>query len=167
MWRTIAMVREVWRAPPRGMALVEFGLAAPIIILLLVTVIDLGLAFYQALQVQAAASAGAAYASLHAWDPTGVTITKVVQAATDLGNKVTVPLGFPNTSQVCGCTNTGVMVEEGALPATGNCSTFATCTGGGGVYAKVKVQLIYSTLITYPGLPTPLTLTGTAYRRTQ
>jgi Flp pilus assembly protein TadG len=164
---SFSVLRELWRSPPRGMALVEFGLAAPILILLLVTVIDLGLAFYQALQVQGAASAGAAYASRHAWDATGVNITNVVQAATDLGNKVTVPLGFPNTSQVCGCTNTGLMVEEGALPASGNCSSFTTCTGGGGVYAKVKVQMLYSTLITYPGLPSPLTLTGTAYRRTQ
>ena len=165
--RPMAILREIWRAPPRGMALVEFGLAAPILILLLVTVIDLGLAFYEALQVQGAASAGAAYASLHAWEPTGVNITKVVQASTDLGNKVTVPLGYPNTSQICGCTVSGTMVENGALPASGNCSAVTTCTGGAGVYAKVKVQMTYSTLITYPGLPSPLTLTGTAYRRTQ
>jgi hypothetical protein len=146
-----------------GMALVEFGLAAPILILLLVILVDLGLAFYEALQVQGAASAGAEYASLHAYSD--VNITTAVQNSTDLGSRVKLSAGYPK--QICGCTGSGTMVEAGNVPPGGVCT--ATCSGGvaAGMYAKVQAQLDYPTLITYPGLPSTLTLVGTAYRRTQ
>jgi hypothetical protein len=157
-----AALPELWRSPPRGTALVEFGLAAPILILLLVILVDLGLAFYEALQVQGAASAGAEYASIHAFDVTS--ITKAVQSSTDLGTRVQLSAGYPK--QICGCTNSGTMVEEGNYTG-GSCSSFSACTNGGGVYAKVQAQLDYPTLIKYPGLPSTLTLVGTAYRRTQ
>lgn len=151
----------VLRAPPRGLAAVEFGLAAPILILLLVGLVDFGMLFYASLQVQGAASAGAEYASVHGMDSAG--ITSAVQQTSILNQTVTMSTGSP--SEICGCTNTGTMVEEGTF--SGSCSVYTTCTGGGGAYAKVAVQLSYSPMLPYPWARSPVTLTGLAYRRLQ
>ncbi|HLY45712.1 MAG TPA: TadE/TadG family type IV pilus assembly protein [Stellaceae bacterium] len=149
------------RAAPRGLAAVEFGLAAPILILLLVGLVDFGLGFYASLQVQGAASAGAEYASVHGMDTVG--ITSAVQQNTILNRSITMSAGSP--SEVCGCTNTGTMVEEGTF--NGSCSGYTTCTGGGGAYAKVQVQYSYSPMLPYPWVRVPVTLSGLAYRRLQ
>ncbi len=56
------------------------------------------------------------------------------------------------------------------LPGGGTFTIVAstvTCPSGSppGVYASVSAQLQYQTVLPYPGLPSPLTLTGQAYRR--
>src|SRR5438445_3700052 len=55
-----------------GNAAVEFGLAAPILMGLLVPAADLGIAFSEQIQVQQAAQAGAQYALLHGYDSTAI-----------------------------------------------------------------------------------------------
>ena len=163
--RPMPVLRELWRAPPRGVALVEFGLALPFLVLLLVFVTDLGLAFYATLQVQGAASAGAQYASLHSFDATN--ITKVVQNVSNISGISATPA----PAEVCLCLDASNKFTSGGTfngtGATTVCS--GTCSSGGspGVYAQVNAQLSYSTLISYPGLTSPLTLTGVAYRRIQ
>lgn len=163
----IAILHELWRAPPRGVALVEFGLVLPFLVILLVFVVDLGLAFYAALQVQGAASAGAQYASLHAFNATN--IANVVQNVSTIKGIT----ASPAPTEVCLCIDSNNTFSSGgtynpnAIPPASVCS--GTCSSGDspGIYAQVNAQLSYSMLISYPGLVNPLTLTGVAYRRIQ
>src|ERR1700686_1697630 len=81
----------------RGNAAIEFALAAPILIGLLVPVADLGIAMSQQLQVQQAAQAGAQYALLHGYNNSA--ISNAVTAATNLPGVS----AAPTPSQSCGC----------------------------------------------------------------
>ncbi len=62
---------QTWRASA-GQALVEFALALPLLILIMVAVVDLGRAFYVQTALQNSAREGARYGSVH---PTWVTST--------------------------------------------------------------------------------------------
>src|SRR5438045_3725620 len=57
----------------RGTSAVEFALAAPVLLALLVPLADFGIAFSEQLQVQQAAQAGAHYAALHPWNSNSAT----------------------------------------------------------------------------------------------
>lgn len=147
---TIAI--ECLRAPPRGGPLLEFALVAPFLALFLVAVGDLGFALYDLLQLQAAAEAGAQYATRNTWNATAIATT--VSGATGLGGVTATPA----PSQLCACPDGGTFAPIGC----GN-----TCPSGSapGLYASVSAQLQYRPVLPYPGLPSPLTLTGQAYRR--
>src|SRR6266851_5334293 len=97
----------------RGNTAIEFALATPILIGLLVPVADLGIAFAQQLQVQQAAQAGAQYALLHGWNSTA--ISNAVTAATNLPSVSAAPA----PSQSCGC-------PTGTTITTGPCGTVCT-----------------------------------------
>lgn len=167
----LSTFRELLLAPPRGVSAVEFGLAAPFLILLLVALTDLGLGFYDSLQVQGAASAGAQYASTHAWNTAN--ITAAVQAATDLRTQVTMQGGSPST--VCVCTDNDTFTIKGAAElqsgtSFGDCNNIAAnCPNGNrpALHASVGVQFSYNTLLPYPWATGTVTLTGQAFRRLQ
>ncbi len=159
--RAIA-VRALVYASPRGVAMVEFALALPILVLLLVGLVDLGLGAYQMMEVSASAEAGAQYATRNPWNPTAIAAA-VVGATTTSGISAT-----PVPSQMCGCPDGGTIAEVATWdPITAKCVPAVTCASGTapGVYAKVSAQLIYHTVLPYPELPNPLTLTSRAYRR--
>src|SRR6266404_8143461 len=80
-----------------GNAALEFALAAPILLGLLVPVADLGIAFSQQIQVQQAAQAGAQYALLHGYNSSA--IANAVTAATTLPGVSAAPA----PTQSCGC----------------------------------------------------------------
>ncbi len=63
-------------------AALEFALATPLLVALLVPVADLGLAYSEQIRVQQAAQAGAQYAIFHPWSSTSPTaISNAVLAA--------------------------------------------------------------------------------------
>ena len=163
-------LRGVLHAPPRGVALVEFGLAFPFLVLLIVGLVDFGLGFYTGLQVQGAATAGAEYASVNGFDPSCYTtpsscpIAVAVQSATNLGTMVQLTSGFPK--EVCGCPS-GTDITSETPTTTGVCPTSPTCTGGTAqsLYAKVSAFVTYSPLLPYPGIGSSIDLTAVAYRR--
>src|ERR1051325_9620439 len=69
----------------RGTSAVEFALAAPILMGLLIPIADLGIAFSVQAQVEQAAQAGAQYAAGHPWNSNSPTqITNAVTAASNL-----------------------------------------------------------------------------------
>jgi Flp pilus assembly protein TadG len=154
--------RTLLRSAPRGGAIVEFALVMPFLVGLAVGLFDLGFGLWQSMQVQAAAEAGAQYASLNAltWNATAIA-TAVTSATGASGVSAT-----PAPSQVCGCTNSNILTPVGS-PTGGSCSSF-TCTPSGtaGLYASVSAQASYSPLVPWPWMSrTPTTLTGQAYRR--
>ena len=52
----------------RGMSAVEFGIAAPVFLAILMPVVDLGRAYSQQIQVRQAVQAGALYASVNVYN---------------------------------------------------------------------------------------------------
>ena len=177
-------LRRMLRAPPRGLAAVEFGLAAPILILLLVALVDLGIGFYDSLQVRGAASAGAEYATIHAWNSTS-TSPSIQSAATNAGTCIggTLQANSPAPFQVCACPNpssgiatnlknaidgqtvsatTGTTQAPGATStALGSCNvpTAYTCTGcttsKGTVCSAGLYAVVVATCNYSPMLPYP------------
>jgi Flp pilus assembly protein TadG len=124
----------------RGVAAVEFALAAPILLGALVPVADLGIAFAKQQQLRQAVQAGAQYAALRLWDTSTspALIASVVTAATPLSG-VTV---YPSPYQQCGCSN-------GSAITTATCAS--TCENGQitGSYVVVSAQLVYTPVLPY------------------
>lgn len=91
------------RSDRRGIAAVEFGLIAPVLVLVLLSVADLGNALQQSQRLTAAARAGALYAASFPTDAAGVQAT--VQGMLPGWQDVTVP--SPAIS--CECPGSGAV----------------------------------------------------------
>lgn len=140
-----------------GVSAVEFGLAAPVLLGLLIPLADLGIAYSDQIQVQQAAQAGAQYASLHPWNSGSVTaISNAVTAATTLsGINAT-----PAPRQSCGC-------PSGSTITTATCGS--TCSNGetAGYYVVVTAQAPYTTVLPYSALGSSMTLSAQSTVRIQ
>jgi Flp pilus assembly protein TadG len=138
-----------------GNAAIEFALAAPILIGLLVPVADLGMAFSQQIQVQQAAQAGAQYALLHGYD--GSAIGNAVTAATTLASVSAAPA--PTQKFAC---PTGTAIGPAVSSGT-SCQDGETA----GSYVIVNAQSNYSSVMPYSVLGSSVTLTAQATIRVQ
>jgi Flp pilus assembly protein TadG len=138
----------------RGNAAIEFALATPILIGLLVPVADLGMAFSQQIKVQQAAQAGAQYALLHGYDKSK--ISNAVTAATTLTSVSAAPA--PTTSYGC---PTGTRIAPAAIGST--CADGETA----GSYVFVSAQSAYTPTLPYSVLGSGVTLTAQAAVRVQ
>lgn len=137
-----------------GSAAIEFGLILPVLLILLAGLVEIGFAVREAMQVQDAAEAGAAYAIKYGWN--SVAISAAVVNATG----ATGITASPAPVQFCGC------------PAAGGVTTVlctATCTGGvaPGTYVRVSASITHSAILDNLSLPIPTTLTGHATVRLQ
>ncbi len=135
-----------------GAAAIEFGLSAPLLVLLVVGTAELGTAVYQGMQAQNAAEAGAVYASKYGFDVAG--ISSAVSSATAAAGIAATPA--PST--FCGCpTASGVVPTDCTLMCDGNSAP--------GQYVQVNAQITHTPLISFTGLSVPVTLTGQAVVR--
>jgi Flp pilus assembly protein TadG len=133
-----------------GNAAVEFALAAPVLVGLLVPLADLGIAYSRQIQVQQAAQAGAQYAVFHPWNSTSpATISNVVTAATGLSGVA----ASPAPKEFCGC-------PSGSAIAAAACAS--TCPDGQppGYFVTVSARTIYSPPLPYSVLGGPVALTA-------
>jgi Flp pilus assembly protein TadG len=137
-----------------GMAAVEFAIGATLLTALFVPLIDLGIGFYQKMQVQDAAQAGAQYALAHGWNSTAIQ-TAVVSATT-----LSSISASPAPAEICGC-------PQGTSVSPSSCG--GTCASGqtAGTYVTVSAQAAYSPLIPYPVLGRSVMLTAQATARIQ
>ena len=137
-----------------GVSSVEFALAAPMLATILALLVDFGVGFYEKMQVNDAAQAGAQYAIEHGWDSTA--ISNAVTGATTLSGVS----ASPAPAQSCGCPSTSGLT-------TVTCGT--TCTGGltAGTYVTVSAQVSYSPLMSSPILGSTITLTAQSIARIQ
>jgi Flp pilus assembly protein TadG len=135
-----------------GLAAVEFAMVAPLLILMLIGMIDLGAGFYRRMQVETASHAGAQYAALGAFDATMV--ATAVTTATNYSKIAASPAPYT----FCGCPSV-----EGVATTTCN----ETCPDGSmaGTYAKVSAQASYTTLIPYPIIPSSFNFSSQALVR--
>ena len=99
-----------------------------------------------------AAQAGAEYAVIKGWN--SAAISGAVTGATGLTGLA----ANPAPVQSCGC-------PTGTAITAATCNS--TCAAGGtaGTYVTVSAQSSYSTLIAYPGVTSPMTLSATSVVR--
>jgi len=143
---------HLWAAVD-GVGTIEFAVVASMLATLAVGMLDLSMGLWQQMEVGNAARAGAEYVSLRGWDTSA--IQTAVTGATSLGSIS----ASPAPVQSCGCPD----VTSGVTTAT--CGS--TCSNGttAGTYVTVSAQASYSTILPYPGMSSPLTLTATAIAR--
>jgi Flp pilus assembly protein TadG len=137
-----------------AVAAVEFAVGATLLTALLIPLVDLGMGFYQKMQVQDAAQAGAQYALAHGWNSTA--IENAVTSASTLASIN----ASPAPARSCGC-------PQGTSVTSSTCG--GTCAGGQsvGTYVTVGAQAVYTPLIPYPVIGQSLTLTAQAVVRIQ
>ena len=138
----------------RGVAAVEFALAAPLLATILTVLVDFGFGFYEKMQVEDAAQAGAQYALLNGWNQTN--IQNAVTGATTLSGLTATPA----PSESCGC-------PSGTAVAAATCGS--TCANGltAGTYVTVNAQATYTPLISYAVMGSSVTLSAQSMVRIQ
>ena len=149
----------------RGNAAVEFGLSAPVLLVVLVPLADLGIAFSTQHQLEEAVQAGAQYAASHPWNRNSpADIGSAVTGATSLSG---ISLS-PAPHQICGCPSgaggNGVVNGSSGI-ATANCG--GTCSTGetAGYYVIVSAQLPYTPIVPYSLFGSSTTLAAEAMIR--
>jgi Flp pilus assembly protein TadG len=150
----------------RGIATLEFAIAGPLLLLMMLGAVDFGRVFYHAVTLANAAGTGAFYGSTtlirtaHTTSAVNGTrtdgqIDKVAKEdAKDLGEAVTA-----TSARICRCPGSSANV---------NCIT-GTCAGYGAprVYVAVQVRETFNPIVRYPGVPGNFTVGRTAYMRAQ
>lgn len=136
----------------RGVSSVEFALAVPLLVTILSLLVDFGMGFYQKMQVEDSAQAGAQYALLHGWNSDS--IQSAVTSATTLSGVS----ASPAPTKACGC-------PSGSTITTADCTD--TCANGlsPGTYVTVNAQATYTPLISYAVLGSTVTLTAQSVAR--
>jgi Flp pilus assembly protein TadG len=145
-------VGGAWWATRRGTAAIEFGLFAPLMLILLGGVVELGNGVFEAMQVQSAAEAGALYVAKHGWNAAAISAA-VINATQTIGIEAT-----PAPTKFCGCPGSG------AITVT---SCTAICSNGSavGTYVQINATLANDQILSLSGLVLPTTLTGLAIVR--
>jgi Flp pilus assembly protein TadG len=135
-----------------GGSLVELALLLPVFMLLLLGALDLGRAYYLAIEVAGAAQAAAAYGSQNPTDTTGISAA----ASDDAPNVPSLSVQTPTYG--CEC-------SDGSSYSS-NCSSTPTCSGKTVVYrVNVTVNGTYTSLFPWPGVPSSFSLTSSASMR--
>ncbi len=134
----------------RASSLVEFGLMLPFLTLLLIGVIDFGRAFYVDIEVSNAAYAGALYGSQNHTDTTGMQ-----NAAT--GDAVDVSGMTAAATYGCECSD--------GTNAVASCTSQPACAVNVVNYVQVTTAATYRPMFPWPGIPTSLSLQGSARLR--
>jgi Flp pilus assembly protein TadG len=136
----------------RGVAGVEFALALPVLVLLLVGMFDYGALAFQTMEVSAAAHAGADYAMHNGWN------SSAIQTA------VTNATGLPVTASPAPQLSNGCLSGNTVVFTTGSsCSSGVTP----GSYVIVNAQTPFTPLVAWSALALPTTLSAQAVVRIQ
>jgi len=139
-----------------GNAAIEFGLLAPVLLTLLTGIIELGMAGYQAMQVQAAVAAGVVYAAKN-----GVTSLTAISTAVTSATGTAGITATPAPTLFYGCAGTGVLVPQSN--STPNCADgYAP-----GYYLKIDAALPHETIMPYLNLNLPTSFTASSTIRVQ
>jgi Flp pilus assembly protein TadG len=150
-----------------GMSAVEFGVAAPIFLAILMPVVDLGRAYSQQIQIRQAVQAGALYASVNVYN-SSTWSTNVSNAVT---NSTTLSVTPTVSAETCGCpngTSTDIISHDTATtcgPSNGG----TNCSDGSapGYYVTITGTLSYTPVMPYSILANPTTLSDQAVVRIQ
>ena len=136
-----------------GVSAVEFALAVPLLVTILTLLVDFGMGFYEKMQVEDAAQAGAQYALLHGWN------SQSIQDAVTNATRLSGVSASPAPTQTCGCPS------GSAITTVTDCT--AACSNGltPGTYVTVNAQATYTPLFAYAVLGSTVTLTAQSVAR--
>jgi Flp pilus assembly protein TadG len=168
---TAASVLKRFARDRSGLAAIELAIIAPVLLLCVLCVADLGRYALDKTWVAEAASAGAEYAAAHADDPQysppypmgSAFSAAIATAATSVMPATNISVS-PTPSSYYGCaTSTGVTAStQGATCPSG------TSTGGSaGQYVSVTATMPFTALFSAAGILYPSTITTTAVVRIQ
>lgn len=145
---------RLFRNDTSGVAGIEFAIFIPILLMVTVCTVDLGMAAYDAMQVENAAQAGSEYAAVHGYNVPA--ISSAITAATSLSGLS----ALPAPAEFCGCPSGGSVTAA----ACGS-----TCSDGSltGTYVTSSATATYTTMIHYPLLPATFTFVNAATARIQ
>lgn len=145
----------------RGVALVEFAIAVPLLALILVGLIEVGRYAYFAIAVGNAARAGASFGA--ASFVNAANLAGIRAAATTDGTN-NVHAITPTAQTVCSCWNGATGTESPAPPTHATCGT--TCATGVNVtYVQVDTTGTFTSMFNYPMLPNSYTASARAIMR--
>lgn len=133
-----------------GSSLVELALMLPFLVLLLLGIVDFGRAYYLSVEVNNAAHTGALYGTQNSTDTTGMQ-----NAATG---------DAPDVSGIAATATYGCECSDGSNPVA-NCTSPPTCAVNVVNYVQVTTSATYKPLFPWPGIPSSLTLQGSARLR--
>jgi Flp pilus assembly protein TadG len=137
----------------RGQSVVELAVLTPVLMLLLLIAADVGRVFYCGIAVNSAARAGAQYGS-----------QSVITAADSAGMKAAAQADASNvsglsvTASQCTCASSSTV---SACPSS-YCTNSPSAT-----YVEVDTQAPFHTVVTYPGIPSSITVTSKAIMQVQ
>ena len=161
------------RNQQRGNALIEAGLIAPVMFLMLSGVIDFGRAFYYTDAAASAARAGAQYGIQSPANFNNVVGIQVA-ALNDANASCTDSNG---TSVTCNPSQSGQQAYVGPYKLSATASSFCKDSSGNTVVActasgargwvKVVTSISYNLIVPWPGLPSSLGIGGLAVMRTK
>lgn len=139
----------------KAVAAVEFVLIAPILILLLIGLIDFGLYINAEMKLENMARASSEYVR-NGGDPGNLTADVIAfgEAADTLNNFDDLTI---TTTSVCEC-------DDGAETV---CSDGCASNGYMREFIEINLDMTYSTIFPYPGLPSNLELNGHARMQIQ
>ncbi|HET6377458.1 MAG TPA: TadE family protein [Methylocella sp.] len=130
-----------------GTAAIEFGLAVPVLVILLTGTVELGFLMYESMQVNNAVEAGVLFAAKNGWDPAGIE-NAVVKASNVYGAGGPSLTAAPAPAKFCGCpTASGIM-------NSGTCNSPSPCADGSmpGTYVRISAELPHLSIL--PGAST-------------
>lgn len=144
-------MRSRIRTQEDGSSLVELALVTPVLLLLLVGAVDLGRAYYVAMEVNSAAQAGALYGSQNPTDTDGMVKAAQLDASDikDISVQPSPPscVCYGGDAQPCGAT---------ANP----------CTAGNLLYlVQVNTSATYTPILSFGGVFSTMTFNGQAKMR--
>ena len=133
-----------------GSSLVELALLSSLFLLLLVGSVDLGQACYVAIELSAAANAGAQYGTQNLTNTAGMQKAALLNAA--------------NLSGVTASAGWGCECSDGSSAST-SCSPVPSCSVNIVRYVTVTTAMTYTPALVFPGVPSSLALKGNARLR--
>lgn len=134
----------------RGTSAAEFGMIAPVMVLLLAGLVDLAGAMQQTIRLESAARAGAQYAMGFPEDTAGIITATAAAIGAGDGTVAVVPA-------YCACPGGGTT----AVSCDGT-----PCDGApAAIYVEVQITRPYAAIIGIGGFALPSTLRGTAVAR--
>jgi Flp pilus assembly protein TadG len=151
----------------RGMSAVEFGVAAPIFLGVLMPVVDLGRAYSQQIQIRQAVQAGALYASVNIYNSStwSSNVSSAITNSTYLAVTPTV------SAESCGCPNSTStdIISHDTVTTCGPTNGGTNCSDGSrpGYYVTITGTLSYTPVMPYSILANPTTLSDQAVVRIQ
>lgn len=135
----------------RGQSMVELALLVPVVALVLVAAADFARVYYMSTALVSAARAGAEYGA------------QSTTAASDTAGMKQAALN--DATNLSGVTATASKFCE-CPPSTSHVSCLPTCSGME-MYVQVNTSANFSTLVSYPGIPSTVTLNESALMRAE